>query len=144
MGLDIDQRRIDSLSAGLAPFHEPGLPELLDRNVANGRLRFTTDPALIRDADLHFIGVGTPQLEGELRADMSHVDAALETILTHAGSRQGTPALVVGKSTVPVGTAQRLVERISEADSNLLLAWNPEFLREGHAVEDTLHPDRIV
>ncbi len=144
VGLDIDQRRIDSLSAGRAPFHEPGLPALLQRNVANGRLRFTTDPALIRDADLHFVGVGTPQLDGELGADTSYVDAALETILTHADRGDGTPALVVGKSTVPVGTAQRLLNRIHDAGSDLLLAWNPEFLREGHAVEDTLHPDRIV
>ncbi len=144
VGLDIDERRIDSLSAGLAPFHEPGLPELLARNVASGRLRFTTDPSLISDADLHFIGVGTPQLAGHLGADMSYVNAALETILEHAEDRETTPALVVGKSTVPVGTAQRLLDRITEAGGNVLLAWNPEFLREGHAVEDTLHPDRIV
>ncbi|MGO1384069.1 MAG: UDP-glucose dehydrogenase family protein, partial [Arachnia sp.] len=144
VGLDIDPRRIDSLAAGHAPFHEPGLPELLARNVANGRLRFTTDPSLISDADLHFIGVGTPQLAGQLGADVSHVNAALETILEHAEDRSGKPTLIVGKSTVPVGTAQRLVDRITEAGSHLLLAWNPEFLREGHAVADTLHPDRIV
>ncbi len=144
VGLDIDRRRIEALSTGSAPFHEPGLPELLQRNVANGRLRFTTDPALIHDADIHFIGVGTPQLAGQLGADMSHVDAALETILTHADERPGGPALVVGKSTVPVGTAQALANRIAEAGRDLLLAWNPEFLREGHGVDDTLHPDRIV
>ncbi len=144
VGLDIDRRRIESLSAGLAPFHEPGLPELLARNVAHGRLRFTTDPSQIAGADLHFIGVGTPQLAGQLGADLSHVDAALETILEHAGDRDATPALIVGKSTVPVGTAQRLVDRIADVGGRFLLAWNPEFLREGHAVEDTLHPDRIV
>ncbi len=144
VGLDIDQKRIDALAAGVAPFHEPGLPELLSRNVKEGRLRFTTDPSAIADADLHFIGVGTPQLEGQLGADMSYVNAALETILTHARVRPDNPQLVVGKSTVPVGTAQGLAERITEAGRDLLLAWNPEFLREGHAVKDTLHPDRIV
>lgn len=144
VGLDIDPERIESLAAGVAPFHEPGLPEMLLRNVESGTLRFTTDPRLIADADMHFIGVGTPQLPGKLGADMSFVDAALETILTHAEQRSGTPALVVGKSTVPVGTAQRLAQRITDAGRDLLLAWNPEFLREGHAVGDTLRPDRIV
>ncbi|MGV8845925.1 UDP-glucose dehydrogenase family protein [Tessaracoccus sp.] len=144
VGLDIDPERIESLAAGVAPFHEPGLPEMLLRNVEAGTLRFTTDPTLIADADIHFIGVGTPQLPGKLGADMSYVDAALETILTHAAHRSGTPALVVGKSTVPVGTAQRLAQRITGAGRHLLLAWNPEFLREGHAVSDTLRPDRIV
>ena len=144
VGLDVDQQRIDSLAQGVAPFHEPGLPELLSHNVEAGRLRFTTDPTLIADADLHFIGVGTPQLEGQLGADMRYVNAALETILNHALARPDNPPLVVGKSTVPVGTAQGLADRIAESGKDLLLAWNPEFLREGHAVKDTLHPDRIV
>ncbi|MEO7587808.1 MAG: UDP-glucose/GDP-mannose dehydrogenase family protein [Arachnia sp.] len=145
VGLDVDHRRVASLAAGVAPFHEPGLPEMLSRNVEAGRLRFTTDASLIADADLHFIAVGTPQLEGQLGADMTYVDAALDTVLAHAEERPGDRlALVVGKSTVPVGTAQGLAARIAATDRNLLLAWNPEFLREGHAVDDTLHPDRIV
>lgn len=144
VGLDVDQQQIDLLAAGIAPFHEIGLPELLAKGVSSGRLRFTTDPTMIKDADIHFIGVGTPQLPGRLGADMRYVDAAVHTILTHAETRTGTPALVVGKSTVPVGTAQRLLEHIEASGRTLLLAWNPEFLREGHAVHDTLHPDRLV
>ena len=144
VGLDVDSERIEALAVGVAPFHEKGLEEMLFRNVEAGKLRFTTDPTLIAEADMHFIAVGTPQLSDGLGADMSYVDAALDTVLTHAEKRTGTPALVVGKSTVPVGTAQRLLQRIDEAGREILLAWNPEFLREGHAVEDTLHPDRIV
>ncbi|MDO5735857.1 MAG: UDP-glucose/GDP-mannose dehydrogenase family protein [Propionibacteriaceae bacterium] len=144
VGLDVDRERIEALAAGVAPFHEAGLPEMLYRNVESGRLRFTTDPTLIADADLHFIAVGTPQLSGKLAADMSYVDAALETVIAHAERRTENPAAIVGKSTVPVGTAQRLMERIDAAGRELLLAWNPEFLREGHAVQDTLYPDRIV
>ncbi|RMB61834.1 UDP-glucose dehydrogenase family protein [Tessaracoccus antarcticus] len=145
VGLDVDDLRVASLAAGVAPFHEPGLPEMLSRNVAAGRLRFTTDATLIADADLHFIAVGTPQLEGQLGADMRYVSAALDTVLAHAEDRPADrPAVVVGKSTVPVGTAQALAERIAADGNNLILAWNPEFLREGYAVDDTLHPDRIV
>jgi UDPglucose 6-dehydrogenase len=139
VGLDIDQRKIASLQAGRIPFHEPGLADLLQRMLGTGRLRFTTDYAEIAEfADVHFICVGTPQKRGEFAADLSHVDAAVDSLVTHI--RAGS--LVVGKSTVPVGTAVRLAAKIEAADADL--AWNPEFLREGFAVEDTLHPDRIV
>ncbi len=142
VGLDVDSAKIEKLARGVAPFHEEGLPELLERHVCKG-LRFTTDPAEIADAQIHFIGVGTPQRQGHIAADMSYVDAAIATIIEHARTDDG-PVLVAGKSTVPVGTAQRLSERLAGSGKQLLLAWNPEFLREGHAVADTLTPDRIV
>ena len=138
-GIDVDEAKIEALSAGRAPFYEPGFDELLTRALGTGRLRFTTDPgcAGLAEAELHFIAVGTPQSETGA-ADLSYVDAAVQTLL--AGASPGS--VVAGKSTVPVGTAARLAERLAERD--LALVWNPEFLREGFAVEDTLHPDRIV
>ena len=138
-GIDVDEAKIEALSAGRAPFYEPGFDELLTRALGTGRLRFTTDPgcAGLAEAELHFIAVGTPQSETGA-ADLSYVDAAVQTVL--AGASPGS--VVAGKSTVPVGTAARLAERLAERD--LALVWNPEFLREGFAVEDTLHPDRIV
>lgn len=137
VGLDVDAAKVELLAAGTAPFHEPGLPELLQRGVASGRLRFTTDPAELADAELHFIGVGTPQMPGRLSADLSYVWSAADAIATH-----GTPgSLIVGKSTVPVGTAEQLVERVG---GRFQVAWNPEFLREGFAVADTLAPNRLV
>lgn len=145
VGLDVDQRKIDMLSKGEAPFHEPGFPEVLKRGVSEGRLRFTTDPTEIANAEIHFIGVGTPQLPGRLGADLSYVNAAIETICSVATpDPSGTPALIAGKSTVPVGTATRLAEIAASSGKNLLVVWNPEFLREGHAVQDTLAPDRLV
>ncbi len=144
VGLDVDEDRVSRLARGEAPFHEPGFPEILARGIAAGRLGFTTDPGRLADADLIFIGVGTPQLSGRLGADLSQVDAAVETVVEHVNPRPGSSVLVAGKSTVPVGTAQRLAERLKASGKNFLLAWNPEFLREGHAVADTLHPDRIV
>ena len=144
VGLDVDEDRVSQLAQGKAPFHEPGFPEILARTVASGRVDFTTDPRRLSNADLVFIGVGTPQLSGRLGADLSQIDAAIDTIIEHLAPGPGTPALVVGKSTVPVGTAQRLAKRLEASGKNVLLAWNPEFLREGHAVADTLHPDRIV
>ena len=143
-GLDTDQEKVERLARGEAPFHEPGFPELLAQGVASGRLTFTTDPERIADAELVFIGVGTPQLPGRLGADLSQVDAAVDTIIRHVVPRPGSAALVAGKSTVPVGTAQRVAEQLAGSGRDLLLAWNPEFLREGHAVTDTLRPDRIV
>ena len=146
LGIDVDERKVADLSAARAPFFEPGLPEVLQRTCATGRLRFTTDVAAIArppGADgptVHFVCVGTPQRRGEFAADTSYVDAAVSALLPHL--RPGD--LVVGKSTVPVGTAARLADRIGEAVPGAALAWNPEFLREGHAVEDTVHPDRIV
>jgi len=144
IGIDVDERKIADLSAARAPFFEPGLPELLRRATDSGRLRFTTDPAAAAgDADeptVHFVCVGTPQRAGEFAADTRYVDAAVTALLPHL--RAGD--LVVGKSTVPVGTAARLADQITAAVPGALLAWNPEFLREGHAVDDTQRPDRIV
>lgn len=141
IGYDVDAHKVELLAAGRAPFVEPGLPELLQRNVEAGRLHFTTDPAQLADAQVHFIGVGTPQLRDGTGADLSYLEAAISTILEQVGAERD--ALVVGKSTVPVGTARRLHEQIT-AESRMRLMWNPEFLREGFAVEDTLAPDRIV
>jgi len=139
LGVDVDETKVDRLSAGQVPFFEPKLPQLLSKHVASGRLRFTTSIAQAAEfADLHFVCVGTPQKAGELAADVSHVDAAFSSLAEHL--RPGS--VVVGKSTVPVGTAARLAKQIRSAGGELI--WNPEFLREGFAVEDTLHPDRIV
>lgn len=140
VGIDVDERKIDSLRQGHAPFFEPGLPELLTAAMETGRLRFSTDIADARGAGVHFVAVGTPQKQGENAADLRYVDAAVESLLPHLGDGD----LVVGKSTVPVGTARRLAARIAEASPGARLAWNPEFLREGFAVQDTLAPDRIV
>jgi len=139
LALDIDPAKVALLQSGRVPFHEPGLPELLQEMLATGRLRFTTDVAEVGAfADVHFVCVGTPQKKGEYAADMRFVDGAVESLVPclRAGS------LVVGKSTVPVGTAERLAAQLAEVECDL--AWNPEFLREGHAVDDTLRPDRIV
>ncbi|NQX27274.1 UDP-glucose/GDP-mannose dehydrogenase family protein [Microbacteriaceae bacterium VKM Ac-2854] len=138
IGIDVDQAKIDALAAGNAPFFEPGLPELLTAGVASGRLRFSTQAADAAGADVHFIAVGTPQKAGSNAADMTYVDAAIDGITPYLTA----DSLVVGKSTVPVGTAARLAERI--AATGATLAWNPEFLREGFAVEDTISPDRLV
>jgi UDPglucose 6-dehydrogenase len=144
IGIDVDERKVTDLAAARAPFFEPGLPELLRRATDTGRLRFTTDFAAAQgQADqptVHFVCVGTPQRHGEFAADTSYVNAAVTALLPHL--RPGD--LVVGKSTVPVGTAARLAKQIAAAVPGALLAWNPEFLREGHAVDDTQRPDRIV
>ena len=140
IGVDVDAAKIEILTTGRVPFYEPGLEELLQKEIASGRLTFTTDFKAIADADVHFICVGTPQQEGSLAADLKYVDAALEAVA--AICKPG--ALVVGKSTVPVGTAARLRERLLKINPGADLAWNPEFLREGFAVEDTLHPNRLV
>jgi UDPglucose 6-dehydrogenase len=145
VGLDVDKAKVALLAQGKPSFHEPDFPALLARHVRSGRLRFTTDPAEIRDAEIHFIGVGTPQLKGRLGADMTYVRAAVATIIEHAEvAPGGRPVLVAGKSTVPVGTAQEIEQALAASGKDLLLAWNPEFLREGYAVADTLHPDRLV
>jgi UDPglucose 6-dehydrogenase len=142
VGVDVDQAKIDSLSQARMPFYEPDFEPLLERHVGD-RLTFTTDFAAVAEADVHFVCVGTPQQRGSLAADMTYVDAAVDAIIPHL--KDG--ALVVGKSTVPVGTAERLAERIDNLTPDSVkveLAWNPEFLREGFAVQDTLHPDRLV
>jgi len=138
VGVDVDQAKVDSLSAGTAPFFEPGLPELLRDAVETGRLRFSTDVADAAGATVHFIAVGTPQLQGQHGADLRYVDAAVTSLLPHLAEGD----LVVGKSTVPVGTAARLAELVNDVGAEL--AWNPEFLREGYAVQDTIAPDRLV
>jgi UDPglucose 6-dehydrogenase len=143
VGLDVDAERIATLAAGRSPIYEVGLEPLLARHTSSGRLRFTTDYPVIADwADVHFLGLGTPSGPGGA-ADLSQLYAAVDALaplLTR-------PTLVVGKSTVPVGTASRLQERLraqAPAGAGVELAWNPEFLREGFAVEDTLRPDRLV
>ena len=140
IGIDVDRAKVDELSAARAPFFEPGLPELLTEAEATGRLSFSTDMADAAGADVHFICVGTPQRKGEYAADLKYVDAAVAGLVPYL--KPGN--VVVGKSTVPVGTAARLAELLDEAASGAVLAWNPEFLREGHAVQDTLSPDRFV
>ena len=138
VGIDVNQSRVAELQAGHAPFFEPGLPELLNDALETGRLSFTTDFAAARGARVHFIAVGTPQREGADGADMRFVNAAIDAL----GPYLSDGDLVAGKSTVPVGTARVLAERIEPTGA--LLAWNPEFLREGFAVKDTLTPDRFV
>ncbi|MEU8056526.1 UDP-glucose dehydrogenase family protein [Microbispora bryophytorum] len=144
LGLDVDQSKIERLQRGELPIHEPGLQELLRRNLDSGRLRFTTSfEEAAKFGDVHFICVGTPQKKGEQAADVSFLDAVVESLAPHLDRE----CLVVGKSTVPVGTAERLADklvRLSPAGMQAELAWNPEFLREGFAVQDTLRPDRIV
>ncbi|NHU84611.1 UDP-glucose/GDP-mannose dehydrogenase family protein [Kocuria sp. JC486] len=144
MGVDVDEAKLEALAAGVLPFHEPGLGELVRKHVESGRLRFTSDYALAGEfGDVHFVGVGTPQRAGSYAADMTFVDSAVTSIAQHATH----DAVIVGKSTVPVGSARRL--RALAKDNapegvDVDLVWNPEFLREGHGVEDTLRPDRMV
>lgn len=142
VAFDTNQGRIDALSNARAPFFEPGLEELLGSVQATGRLRFTNSAEdAIRSAAMHFICVGTPQLPGSEAADMRYVDSAVQLVVDHADC----DSLIVGKSTVPVGTAQRLQKLVSDAGGvELEMSWNPEFLREGTAIEDTLRPDRLV
>ena len=143
IGVDADGTKVEALNAGRATLFEPGLDELLARLLPTGRLSFTTELAHAAGADVHFICVGTPQMKGEHRADTSSVFAAADALAPHLGEG----VLVVGKSTVPVGTAAALARRLQEgapAGVGVRLAWNPEFLREGFAIEDTLAPDRLV
>ncbi len=143
-GVDLDEGKLAKLAAGELPFYEPGLPDVLRNNIKAGRLRFTTSYRDAADfADVHFVAVGTPQKHGELAADLRYVDAVVEEL----APLLVRPAVIFGKSTVPAGTAARLSERVrslAPAADDVALAWNPEFLREGFAVKDTLHPDRIV
>jgi UDPglucose 6-dehydrogenase len=143
IGLDVDQAKIEALRSGIIPFFEPGLPELLNKHLDSGRLHFTTDYAEVAEfADIHFVCVGTPQQKGQYAADLTYVEAAFSSLAPHLTRR----ALVVGKSTVPAGTAVRMAELLAAQAPHpeVELAWNPEFLREGFAVEDTLRPDRLV
>ncbi|MBT0993041.1 UDP-glucose/GDP-mannose dehydrogenase family protein [Cellulomonas sp. DKR-3] len=138
VGIDVDERKVEALRAGRAPFFEPGLPELLTEAGAAGGLSFGTDISAVEGAKVHFVCVGTPQKKGEFAADMTYVDSSIAALTPYL--RPGD--VVVGKSTVPVGTAERLAEQLAPTGATLI--WNPEFLREGFAVEDTLHPDRFV
>jgi UDPglucose 6-dehydrogenase len=143
LAIDVDADKVARAAGGEAPFFEPGLEPLLRKNLDGGRLRFTTSyPEIAGFGDVHFLCVGTPQSE-DGSADMRYVDAVVDALAPHLSRG----CLVVGKSTVPVGTARRLTTRIRElapAGDDVELAWNPEFLREGHAVQDSLSPDRLV
>lgn len=144
LALDRDGERLAALAAGRVPLHEPGLPEMLRKALDSGRLRFTDDVVEVAAfGEVHFVCTGTPQLAGSMGADLSQVEGAVAALAPHLER----PCLVVGKSTVPVGTAQRLaglLARLAPAGAAAELAWNPEFLREGHAIEDTLRPSRLV
>ena len=140
VGVDTDAQQIAQLSRGELPFYEPGLDTLLASEIKTGRLTFTTDFSAVADADVHFICVGTPQSKDGLAADLTYVKASVAAIAPYLKSG----SLVVGKSTVPVGTAQMLRDQLAISAPNADLAWNPEFLREGFAVEDTLTPNRLV
>ena len=140
IGFDIEASKIDLLSKGKVPFYEPELEELLSEQIKSGRLTFTNNIADLAEADVHFICVGTPQIKNGNAADLTYVNSALESIAKFV--KPG--GLVVGKSTVPVGTATKLRNRLLELNPKADLAWNPEFLREGFAVEDTLRPNRLV
>jgi UDPglucose 6-dehydrogenase len=144
LGVDIDPGKVAKLAAGDIPFYEPGLRKMLSDNLGAGRLHFTTNyDAAVDFADVHFLGVGTPQKKGEYGADLRHVHAVIDTLVP----RLRRSAVIVGKSTVPVGTAAELGARaraLAADGIDVEIAWNPEFLREGFAVHDTLHPDRIV
>lgn len=144
LGVDVDERKIEQLKSGKVPFYEPGLPEVLERNIAAGTLDFTTDYARAAEfADVHFIGVGTPQQRGSYAADTRYVEAVIDDLVPKLTGRH----LILGKSTVPVGTAATLQQRADELaaeGTEVEIAWNPEFLREGYAVKDTIEPDRLV
>ncbi|WP_438353767.1 UDP-glucose dehydrogenase family protein [Microbacterium sp. CJ88] len=138
VGIDVDQRKIDTLSQGRAPFFEPGLQEILAEGIASGRLRFTTEMSAAGDATVHFVGVGTPQQKDGYAADLTYVNTAVDALLPFLSPGD----VVAGKSTVPVGTAAELAPRVEATGATLV--WNPEFLREGWAVLDTVDPDRLV
>ncbi|MGQ4617444.1 nucleotide sugar dehydrogenase [Nocardia sp. R7R-8] len=142
IGVDVDPGKVAKLSDGVVPFYEPGLEGVLRRNLDAGRLRFTTSYAeAAAHADVHFLGVGTPQKKGEYAADLKYVHAVVDTL----APLLERPSVIIGKSTVPVGTAAALGTRARALSStDVEVAWNPEFLREGFAVKDTLRPDRLV
>lgn len=140
IGVDTDPEKVEMLSRGELPFYEPGLDTLLAQEIKTGRLSFTTEFSAVAKADVHFVCVGTPQSKDGLAADLTYVKSAVVEI----GPFLKEGALVVGKSTVPVGTAQALREELIRTAPQADLAWNPEFLREGFAVEDTLTPNRLV
>ena len=144
LAMDVDEAKVKLLADGHTPFYEPDLEPLLQKHLASGQLRFTTSyEEVAAFGDVHFLCVGTPQRKGEYAADMRYVDGVVDGLAPYLDR----PCLVVGKSTVPVGTAARVQDRLSAlapAGAEAELAWNPEFLREGFAVADTLRPDRLV
>ncbi|CAM4273968.1 MULTISPECIES: UDP-glucose dehydrogenase family protein [Corynebacterium] len=144
LGVDVDEAKIDRLKAGEVPFYEPGLPEVLERNMAAERLDFTTSyEEAAAFGNVHFIGVGTPQQRGSYAADTRYVEAVIDSLVPHLEGEH----VILGKSTVPVGTAAELQARadaLAAPGTTVEIAWNPEFLREGYAVKDTIEPDRIV
>lgn len=144
LGVDVDENKISALKSGKVPFYEPGLPEVLERNIEAGRLDFSTDyEEAAKFGNLHFLGVGTPQRRGSYAADMTYVKA----VITDLVPKLKGDHIIFGKSTVPVGTAaelQELANELAPEDTTVEIAWNPEFLREGYAVKDTITPDRIV
>ena len=144
LGVDVDVNKIEALKDGRVPFFEPGLPEVLERNIESGRLDFSTsyDDAA-EFANLHFLGVGTPQAHGSYAADLTYV----KSVITELVPRLKGEHVIFGKSTVPVGTAaelQQMANDLAPEGTSVEIAWNPEFLREGYAVKDTITPDRIV
>lgn len=144
LGVDIDEDKIAILQSGKVPFFEPGLPEVLERNIDAGRLGFSTDyDEAAQFANVHFLGVGTPQRRGSYAADMTYVKAVITDLVPKLRGEH----VIFGKSTVPVGTAaelQELADSLAPEGTRVEIAWNPEFLREGYAVHDTITPDRIV
>ena len=144
LGVDVDETKIEALKNSKVPFYEPGLPEVLERNIEAGRLSFTTSYAeAAAFANVHFIGVGTPQQRDSYAADTRYVEAVIDDLVPQLEGEH----LILGKSTVPVGTAAALQERadkLAKPGTTVEIAWNPEFLREGYAVKDTIEPDRIV
>ena len=140
IGIDVDAPKVELLASGRTPFFEPGFEDVLKASLATGRLSFTSDMAAAQGSDVHFVCVGTPQKRNEYAADLAYVDAAVTALAPSLAPGN----LVVGKSTVPVGTAGRLADLVAQTEPSAMLAWNPEFLREGFAVQDTLHPDRFV
>jgi UDPglucose 6-dehydrogenase len=140
VGIDLDHAKVAALAAGKPPFFEPGLGAALAAGRKRGSLGFSTEIADAHGCAVHFVAVGTPQRKGSDAADLRFVDAAVESLLPFL--RPGD--LVVGKSTVPIGTAARLDALVRSAAADVTLAWNPEFLREGFAVKDTVAPDRLV
>lgn len=144
LGVDVDEDKISVLQSGKVPFFEPGLPEVLERNIDAGRLGFSTDyDEAAQFANVHFLGVGTPQRRGSYAADMTYVKAVITDLVPKLRGEH----VIFGKSTVPVGTAaelQELADSLAPEGTRVEIAWNPEFLREGYAVHDTITPDRIV
>jgi UDPglucose 6-dehydrogenase len=140
VGIDNDREKVEALVDGVAPVYEPGLSELLRSGIESGRLRFSTDSRDVVGSPVHFVCVGTPQQETSYAADLTDLHATFRAL----GGLVGEGDIIVGKSTVPVGTAAQFAEELAVQAPGVTVVWNPEFLREGRAVEDSLHPDRLV